>query len=69
MQYCLEILLIRRYEEFGSLSFIQLFGSALNLNVHIHALVFDGVMRPMNVVLKDCSCEKDVLSEVEEPHT
>jgi hypothetical protein len=43
--------LIRRAREFGAapnaqcgaVTFIQRFGSALNLNLHLHALVFDGV--------------------------
>ena len=43
--------LVRRAREFGAIrnaqcgavTFIQRFGSALNLNLHLHALVFDGV--------------------------
>ena len=43
--------LVRRAQEFGvarnakcgAVTFIQRFGSALNLNLHLHALVFDGV--------------------------
>jgi hypothetical protein len=32
-----------RAEPCGAVSFIQRFGSALNLNVHFHALALDGV--------------------------
>ena len=59
--------LIRRAREFGAVrqaqcgavTFIQRFGSALNLNLHLHALVIDGVYAAGEAPARQRAASKD----------
>ncbi|QBQ56289.1 hypothetical protein E3U44_18640 [Nitrosococcus wardiae] len=44
----------RRDAQTGAITLIQRFGSAANLNIHLHCLVLDGVYRMQNGVPKFC---------------
>lgn len=43
----------------GAITLIQRFGSAANLNIHLHCLVLDGVYRMQNGVSEHCTYNDD----------
>lgn len=45
----------RRDAQTGAITLIQRFGSAANLNIHLHCLVLDGVYRMQNGVPEFCT--------------
>jgi hypothetical protein len=43
----------------GSVTVVQRFGSAANLHLHFHAIVFDGVLPPLRVAVNKQDCRAD----------
>jgi len=49
----------------GAITLIQRFGSAANLNIHLHCLVLDGVYRTQNGVAEFCSVRPPMAEQLQ----
>lgn len=55
----------RRDTQTGAITLIQRFGSAANLNIHLHCLVLDGVYRVHNDTLELCSVRTPTVGQLQ----
>jgi hypothetical protein len=55
----------RRDAQTGAITLIQRFGSAANLNIHLHCLVLDGVYRIQNDTLEFCSVRTPTVGQLQ----